>query len=84
MAGLGFALPSVHGMARGRRYVDSDLLAVAADSVIEQLCRVIERLTPGASSIPLKPPTFNGEDEVQVFIQQFRDVATVNEWAERK
>lgn len=38
----------------------------------------------GADGRPLKPNTYNAEDEVTQIIQQFRDVAAENSWTERK
>lgn len=70
-----------HNMPRGRRSVDADLMAAAADST-EQLVRVLERLTP--VTVPsFRTPTFNGEGEAELFIEQLRDVTDANRWSER-
>lgn len=84
VAAVGSKSPAVHGMVRDRRSVNPVLLAAAADPVMERLGRVVERQTPRASSAPLKTPTFDGEDAVELFIRQFRNEVAENEWTERK
>lgn len=64
--------------------VSLDLVAAANDLVMEQLTWVLEQRTPGAPATPLQPPTYNGEDEVTQFVQQFKDVTVENQWTESK
>lgn len=49
----------------------------------EQLVITLERLTP-PSRFSLKAPTFNGSGDVELFIEQFEDVAEANSWLVRE
>lgn len=84
MAALGSEFSLVHRMTIGRRSVDADLPATDTNPVMSSLTRTLDTLTPGASSATLKPPTFDGEAEVEQFVQQFKDLADENPWPKRK
>lgn len=48
---------------------------------IERLIQTLQKLAPSKSSI--KASTFNGE-EVKLFLEPFRDIATANGWDDRE
>lgn len=64
--------------------MDSLRLAAASNPVMEHPTKVLESLAPVNVPTPLKPPTFDGMNEVDIFIQQFKDVSVENKWREMK
>jgi len=55
--------------------------AVAMDP-IQELTKAIQALQtpPTQSRNSIKPPTYNGSKDVELFLSQFRDVARINNW----
>ena len=49
-----------------------------SDEMMEQLMNRLERLQ--APRKEFKPPTYNGETDVELFLTQFKDVAIMNRW----
>lgn len=50
---------------------------------VEQLVKALTELkTMSRPAITFKSPTFNGDEEVQLFINQFKDAADANHWSE--
>lgn len=64
-------------MTRGRQSVIPDLTAAGVDPVLDKLTKALECVTPGAPpTTHLQLPTYDGEDELTRFIQQYQDVGT--------
>lgn len=53
-------------------------LAVIAMDPTEQLIRALERLTTRTARSVFKPPSFNGEGEVELFVERFDEVTMEN------
>lgn len=70
-------------MPRLQSSVDPDLLATAPVSM-DQLVRALERLAIPTPSSSFKAPTVKGEGEVELFIEQCRDVAEENRCTKKR
>ena len=57
---------------------------MAEERLIEAIEALVERQgrEPGPAMPAFKAPQFDGEGDVEYYIQQFTDVATANQWTE--
>lgn len=69
-------------MPRGRKSVDPELTALATDPT-NQLVRTLEGRMP-SSRTKLKASTFNGDGEVEPFVELFEEVSEANGWSDRE
>lgn len=69
-------------MTRGKRQADPEFTATAINPT-EQIVQALERLMPDAGSL-FKGPIFNGQSEVELFLEQFEDVTAANKGTDRE
>lgn len=69
-------------MFQGCSSVPSDLM----DSIcgpMDQLMQFLESIRSPSQIPQFNAPTLNGEGEVELFIEQFMDIAVVNSWSDK-
>lgn len=62
--------------------MDADLVAAATDPT-EHLIRALWRIAP-VSRTNFKAPTFSRVGEVELFLEQFQEIASANDWNEKE
>lgn len=62
--------------------MSTNLLDAALGPMDEQV-QAFENVRPSSNTFQFKVPTFNGDGEVELFIEKFQDTANENEWSEK-